>query len=96
MRASVPAVFPHAPSPCPCSSQDNQLLGEFVLAGIPPMPKGQARIEVTFDINADGIVSVSAAEKSACMADTTAACWTRAARSLHSHHRHRLWKDAQD
>lgn len=44
--------------------QDNQLLGELILSGIPAKPRGQARIEVTFDINADGIVSVSAVEKS--------------------------------
>lgn len=44
-------------------SQDNQLLGEFTLSGIPPMPRGTARIEVTFDIDANGIVNVSAVEK---------------------------------
>ncbi len=41
-------------------ADDNDLLGEFVLAGIPPGPKGQPEIEVTFDIDANGIVSVSA------------------------------------
>ena len=41
-------------------ADDNDLLGEFVLAGIPPGPKGAPEIEVTFDIDANGIVSVSA------------------------------------
>ena len=41
-------------------ADDNDLLGEFVLAGIPPGPKGGPEIEVTFDIDANGIVSVSA------------------------------------
>jgi molecular chaperone DnaK len=41
-------------------ADENDLLGEFVLAGIPPGPKGGPEIEVTFDIDANGIVSVSA------------------------------------
>jgi len=39
---------------------DNKLLGEFTLTGIPPAPKGVPEIEVTFDINANGILNVSA------------------------------------
>jgi molecular chaperone DnaK len=39
---------------------ENDLLGEFVLAGIPPAPKGEPEIEVSFDIDSSGIVSVSA------------------------------------
>jgi molecular chaperone DnaK len=42
---------------------DNKLLGNFILAGIPPMPKGQPQIEVTFDIDANGIVNVAAKDK---------------------------------
>jgi molecular chaperone DnaK len=41
-------------------SKDNDLLGEFVLTGIRAAPKGEPEIEVTFDIDANGIVSVSA------------------------------------
>jgi len=42
---------------------DNKLLGQFSLVGIPPAPKGTPQIEVTFDIDANGIVSVSAQDK---------------------------------
>ena len=42
---------------------DNKLLGNFDLAGIPPAPRGVPQIEVTFDIDANGIVSVSARDK---------------------------------
>jgi molecular chaperone DnaK len=42
---------------------DNKLLGQFDLVGIPPAPRGAPQIEVTFDINADGIVNVSAKDK---------------------------------
>merc|ERR1712087_3023 len=42
---------------------DNKLLGSFVLSGIPPMPRGTPQIEVTFDIDANGIVNVSARDK---------------------------------
>ena len=41
-------------------SKDNKTLGRFQLDGIPPAPRGTPQIEVTFDINADGIVEVSA------------------------------------
>ena len=41
-------------------SAENNLLGEFALTGIRPAPKGEPEIEVTFDIDANGIVSVSA------------------------------------
>lgn len=43
---------------------DNKLLGEFELLGIPPAPRGMPQIEVTFDIDANGIVTVSAKDKS--------------------------------
>ena len=42
---------------------DNNLLGQFDLTGIPPAPRGVPQIEVSFDIDANGIVSVSALEK---------------------------------
>lgn len=42
---------------------DNKLLGEFELGGIPPAPRGIPQIEVTFDIDANGIVTVSAKDK---------------------------------
>lgn len=42
---------------------DNKLLGEFDLVGIPPAPRGVPQIEVSFDIDADGILNVSAKDK---------------------------------
>ncbi|MEZ4511519.1 MAG: molecular chaperone DnaK [Chloroflexota bacterium] len=42
---------------------DNKSLGKFILDGIPPAPRGVPQIEVTFDINADGILNVSAKDK---------------------------------
>jgi len=45
-------------------AKDNNLLGKFNLDGIPPMPRGQPQIDVTFDIDANGILNVSAIEKS--------------------------------
>jgi molecular chaperone DnaK len=43
--------------------RDNKLLGTFNLTGIPPAPRGIPQVEVTFDIDADGIVNVSAKDK---------------------------------
>ncbi|EAY02433.1 cytoplasmic heat shock protein 70, putative [Trichomonas vaginalis G3] len=45
-------------------THDNNLLGTFDLTGIPPAPRGVPQIEVTFDVNADGIMNVSAQDKS--------------------------------
>ena len=45
-------------------TKDNHLLGKFNLDGIPPMPRGQPQIEVTFDIDANSILNVTAVEKS--------------------------------
>jgi molecular chaperone DnaK len=42
---------------------DNKVLGQFDLVGIPPAPRGVPQIEVTFDIDANGIVNVSAKDK---------------------------------
>ena len=42
---------------------DNKMLGQFDLVGIPPAPRGVPQIEVTFDIDANGIVNVSAKDK---------------------------------
>ena len=44
-------------------ASDNKLLGNFELVGIPPAPRGTPQIEVTFDIDANGIVNVSAKDK---------------------------------
>ena len=44
-------------------SADNKLLGQFDLVGLPPAPRGVPQIEVTFDIDANGIVSVSAKDR---------------------------------
>jgi molecular chaperone DnaK len=44
-------------------AQDNKMLGQFNLESIPPAPRGVPQIEVTFDIDANGIVSVSAKDK---------------------------------
>ncbi|BAO38334.1 heat shock protein SSC1 [Kluyveromyces marxianus DMKU3-1042] len=43
--------------------RDNKLIGNFTLSGIPPAPKGVPQIEVSFDIDADGIINVSARDK---------------------------------
>eukprot|EP00004_Rigifila_ramosa_P003753 TRINITY_DN13_c0_g1_i1.p1 TRINITY_DN13_c0_g1~~TRINITY_DN13_c0_g1_i1.p1 ORF type:complete len:677 (-),score=198.73 TRINITY_DN13_c0_g1_i1:41-2011(-) len=45
-------------------TKDNNLLGKFELSGIPPAPRGVPQIEVTFDIDANGILNVSAEDKS--------------------------------
>ncbi|XP_064113290.1 heat shock cognate 71 kDa protein-like [Macrobrachium nipponense] len=45
-------------------TKDNNILGKFELTGIPPAPRGVPQIEVTFDIDANGILNVSAADKS--------------------------------
>ena len=44
-------------------TKDNNLLGKFELSGIPPAPRGVPQIEVTFDIDANGILNVSASDK---------------------------------
>src|SRR4051794_4660926 len=44
-------------------AQDNKMLGQFDLVGIPPAPRGVPQIEVAFDIDANGIVNVSAKDK---------------------------------
>jgi molecular chaperone DnaK len=44
-------------------SADNKSLGKFILDGIPPSPRGMPQVEVTFDIDANGILKVSASDK---------------------------------
>ena len=43
--------------------KDNRLLGEFELNGIPPMPRGQAELVTTFEIDANGLLKVSAMDR---------------------------------
>jgi len=45
-------------------TRDNNKLGQFRLEGIPPMPRGVPQIEITYDIDANGILNISAVEKS--------------------------------
>ncbi|XP_036624520.1 heat shock 70 kDa protein 6-like [Trichosurus vulpecula] len=45
-------------------TRDNNLLGRFELSGIPPAPRGVPQVEVTFDVDANGILNVSATDKS--------------------------------
>ena len=44
-------------------AKDNKTIGRFHLDGIPPSPRGVPQIEVTFDIDANGIINVSALDK---------------------------------
>ena len=48
-------------------TEDNNLLWKFHLDGIPPAPRGLPRVEVTFDIDANGILNVSARDESVCL-----------------------------
>ena len=59
-----PAVTIHVTQGERQFAKDNKSLGQFNLEGIPPMRRGQAQIEVTFDIDANGILHVAALEKS--------------------------------
>ena len=45
-------------------TKDNNILGKFELASIPPAPRGVPQIEVTFDVDANGILNVTAADRS--------------------------------
>tara|TARA_A200000113_G_scaffold224376_1_gene242121 strand:- start:27 stop:1952 length:1926 start_codon:yes stop_codon:yes gene_type:complete len=51
-------------------TRDNNKLGEFQLTGIPPMPRGVPQIEISYDIDANGILNVTAMEKSTGKSDT--------------------------
>merc|ERR1711968_311837 len=51
-------------------TKDNVLLGKFELSGIPPAPRGQPQIEVTFEIDANGILSVAAEDKGTSKSET--------------------------
>src|SRR5436189_4653425 len=44
-------------------AQDNKTIGKFQLTGIPPAPRGMPQVEVTFDIDANGILHVTAKDK---------------------------------
>ena len=45
-------------------TKDNNILGKFLLSGIPPAPRGVPQVEVTFDVDANGILNVTAVDKS--------------------------------
>jgi molecular chaperone DnaK len=60
---SQPAVTIHVLQGERTRAADNKSLGKFDLTDIPPMPRGQPQIEVTFDIDANGILHVSAKDK---------------------------------
>ena len=51
-------------------TKDNNKLGEFTLTGIPPMPRGVPQIEISYDLDANGILNVSASEKSTGKSET--------------------------
>jgi molecular chaperone DnaK len=43
--------------------ENNELLGDFLFSGIKPGPKGQAQVEITFDVNIEGILTMSATDR---------------------------------
>jgi molecular chaperone DnaK len=71
---------------------DNKMLGQFDLVGIPPAPRGVPQIEVTFDIDANGIVNVSATDKATQKAQSIR---IQASGGLHDADIERMVKEAQ-
>lgn len=64
MPACLPSSYPHQPHQGEREfARDNKSLGTFRLDGIPPAPRGVPQIEVKFDIDANGILSVTATDK---------------------------------
>jgi molecular chaperone DnaK len=59
-------------------AKDNKTLGKFQLGGIPPAPRGVPQIEVTFDIDANGILNVTAKDKATGRAPAPTRCGSRA------------------
>lgn len=72
---------------------DNKMLGEFELGGIPMAPRGHPQIEVTFDIDASGIVNVSAKDKSTNKATSIT---IRSSGGLSDHDIDRMVKEAEE
>jgi molecular chaperone DnaK len=72
---------------------DNRLLGKFGLEGLPPAPRGVPQIEVTFDIDANGIVNVSAKDKATSKQQQIT---ITASSGLHEGEINRMVKEAQE
>ena len=53
-----------------CMTKSNRLLGQFELTGIPPAPRGVPQIEVSFDVDANGILSISASDRGTGKSET--------------------------
>ena len=63
-------------------TRDNNLLGKFELSGIPPAPRGVPQINVAFDVDANGILNVTAEDKTSGKAAADKHCsvaWTQGA-----------------
>lgn len=65
-------------------TKDNNLLGKFELSGIPPAPRGVPQINVVFDIDANGILNVSAEDKTTGAHASDAALHTRICPVVHA------------
>ena len=74
-------------------TRDNNKLGEFTLSEIPPMPRGVPQIEVSFDIDSNGILNVSAIEKSSGKSNTVTI--TNDSSRLSKEEIERMTKDAE-
>jgi len=74
-------------------TKDNNLLGKFELSNIPPAGRGIPQIEVTFDIDANGILNVSAVEK--CSGKETKIAITNQCRKLNKAEIEKMVKDAE-
>ena len=64
-------------------TRDNNLLGKFELSGIPPAPRGVPQINVVFDIDANGILNVSAEDKTTGVSRMAAYSFLHAHPSVH-------------